>query len=145
VNSIEVRRLRPDDAREVGKISFSIIGGYSQDEFQKIIEKQALSVDDVSVVAVKDNQLLGYCISYVLPVSFGMVKSAWLALVAVHPDFMGQGIGKILAKEVLKHFHTLEIVNVYTAVKWGSTDLISFFKILGFQRSDFVCLQKNSV
>ena len=140
-----VRRLRPDDAEEVTKISSSITGGYSQKDFQKIIEKQAKSEYDASVVAERDNRLVGYCISYVLPVSFGMEKSAWLALIGVHPNFMGQGIGEMLAKEALKHFRALEIVNVYTAVKWDATDLVSFFKTLGFQRSDFVSLHKRLV
>ena len=33
--------------------------------------------------------------------------------------------------------------DIYTSVRWDSTDLLSFFKTLGFQRSDFINLHKS--
>ena len=33
--------------------------------------------------------------------------------------------------------------DIYTSVRWDSTDLLSFFKTLGFQRSDFISLHKS--
>lgn len=138
-----VRRLRSDDAKEVSRISSSITGRYSQKDFRSIIEKQAQSPYDASFVAERENQLAGFCLSYILPGSFGIEKSAWLALIAVSPDFMGQGIGKMLAKETLKHYKEQGVINVYASVKWDATDLLSFFKTLGFRRSDFINLYKE--
>ncbi|MFA5906726.1 MAG: GNAT family N-acetyltransferase, partial [Desulfobacula sp.] len=99
--------------------------------------------DDASFVAERDNKLVGYCISYVLPGSFGIDKSAWVAMIGVDPDFMGQGIGALLAKEILGHYQACGITKIYTSVRWDSTDMLSFFKSLGFQRSDFINLHKS--
>jgi ribosomal protein S18 acetylase RimI-like enzyme len=143
VNKIVVRRLHPDDAGEIGRISYSITGTHNQTDFQGGIGKQNQSEDDASFVAERDDKLVGYCISYVLPGSFGIEKSAWVAMIGVDPNFMGQGIGDMLAKEVFTHYKARGITNIYTSVRWDSTDMLSFFKTLGFQRSDFINLHKN--
>jgi N-acetylglutamate synthase-like GNAT family acetyltransferase len=81
-------------------------------------------------------------ISYILTLGFGIEKSAWIATLGVSPKFMGQGIGAKLAEEILKFYKDEGITNVYTSVRWDSPDLLSFFKTLGFDRSDFINLRK---
>jgi len=49
----------------------------------------------------------------------------------------------MLAGEALKNYKALGIRDIYTSVRWDSTDLLSFFKTLGFQRSDFINLHKS--
>jgi len=34
-------------------------------------------------------------------------------------------------------------VNVFTLVRWDSADMLSFFKTLGFDRSNFINLRKT--
>jgi N-acetylglutamate synthase-like GNAT family acetyltransferase len=72
----------------------------------------------------------------------GISKSAWIATLGVRPDYMGQGIGAKIAEEVIKYYKTEGIEYVYTSVRWDSTDLLSFFKTLGFDRSNFINLRK---
>jgi len=55
---------------------------------------------------------------------------------------MGQGIGAALAQEIFAFYRARGIDNVYTSVRWDSTDMLSFFKILGFDRSNFINLRK---
>jgi ribosomal protein S18 acetylase RimI-like enzyme len=55
---------------------------------------------------------------------------------------MGQGIGAQLSREVFKFYRAEGVHNVYTSVRWDSTDLLSFFKTLGFDRSNFINLRK---
>jgi ribosomal protein S18 acetylase RimI-like enzyme len=55
---------------------------------------------------------------------------------------MGRGIGASLAEEIFKFYRSKGIENVYTSVRWDSTDLLSFFKTLGFDRSNFINLRK---
>jgi N-acetylglutamate synthase-like GNAT family acetyltransferase len=71
-----------------------------------------------------------------------MPKSAWIATLGVDPNFMGQGIGASLAKEIFTYYKEHGIENVYTSVRWDSTDMLSFFKTLGFDRSNFINLRK---
>ena len=60
----------------------------------------------------------------------------------VRPNHMGEGIGAKLAEEIFKVYKAKGIENVYTSVRWDSTDLLSFFKTLGFDRSNFINLRK---
>ena len=142
MNNIVVRRLRPEDADVISRISAAITRSPDNTDFRRIVEKQTQSGDDASFVAERGNRLVGYCISYILSGSFGIEKSAWVAVLGVDPDFMGQGIGEMMATEALKNYKARGIKHVYTSVRWDSMDLLSFFKILGFQRSDFINLYK---
>ena len=143
MNNTVIRRLQPDDADEIGRISFSITGKHNRADLQGGIGKQNQSEEDASFAAERDGKLVGYCVSYVLPGSFGIEKSAWVAMIGVDPLFMGQGIGDMLAKEVFSHYQARGIINIYTSVRWDSTDMLSFFKSLGFQRSDYINLYKS--
>ena len=138
-----IRRLRSEDADEIKRISSAISRAYDKTDFTQIVKKQTQSDDDASFVAERENRLVGYCISYTLSGSFGMAKSAWLAMLGVDPKFMGQGIGEMLANETLKFYKMQGVKDIYTSVRWDSTDLLSFFKTLGFQRSDFINLHKS--
>ena len=42
---------------------------------------------------------------------------------------------------ILAHFEEQDIDDVYTAVKWDYSDLITFFKSVGFGRSEFINLK----
>jgi ribosomal protein S18 acetylase RimI-like enzyme len=61
----------------------------------------------------------------------------------VDPKFMGQGIGKKLAEEIFRVYQEKGIQDIFTSVRWDSADLLSFFKTLGFDRSDFINLKKQ--
>ena len=108
-----------------------------------VIETQVGRTGDANFVAEYQGRLVGYMISYILSGSFGIEKSAWIAMLGVDPEFMGQGIGKGLAKETFRFFKVEGIKNIYTSVRWDSTDLLSFFKTLGFNRSNFINLHKS--
>ena len=71
-----------------------------------------------------------------------MDKTAWIAFVGVDPKHMGQGIGKLLAQEIFKFYKAQGITEIFTSARWDSPDLLSFFKTLGFDRSDFINLNK---
>ncbi|PIP07010.1 MAG: GNAT family N-acetyltransferase, partial [Syntrophobacteraceae bacterium CG23_combo_of_CG06-09_8_20_14_all_50_8] len=126
MNDIVVRRLRPEDADVISRISAAITRSPDNTDFRRIVEKQTQSDDDASFVAERENRLVGYCVSYILPGSFGVEKSAWVAVLGVDPGFMGQGIGEMMATEVLKNYKAQGIKYVYTSVRWDSMDLLSF-------------------
>jgi ribosomal protein S18 acetylase RimI-like enzyme len=60
----------------------------------------------------------------------------------VDPKFMGQEIGRALAREIFTFYESRGIKSIYTSVRWDSTDLLSFFKTLGFDRSNFINLKR---
>jgi len=142
VENFSIRRLKIDDAYEISKIYSSITQKPVKTDFKRLIEVHAQKDEDACFVAELDNKIVGFMISYILTLGFGIEKSAWIATLGVNPKFMGQGIGAKLAEEILKFYKDEGITNVYTSVRWDSPDLLSFFKTLGFDRSDFMNLRK---
>lgn len=142
MENFSIRRLKIDDAYEISKIYSSITQKPVKTDFKHLIEVHAQKDEDACFVAEFDNKIVGFMISYILTLGFGIEKSAWIATLGVNPKFMGQGIGGKLAEEILKFYKDEGITNVYTSVRWDSSDLLSFFKTLGFDRSDFINLRK---
>ena len=145
MDNILIRKLKSEDAEEISKIYLSITKTTSVDDFRKIVAKQAQRDEDASFVAELNGTVVGYLISYTLIGGFGIAKSAWVANIGVNPKFMGQGIGEKMAAEIFKYYRNKGIKDIYTSVTWDSTDLLSFFKTLGFDRSEFINLKRSLV
>ena len=138
-----IRRLRKEDAEEISTIYGAITMKPVNADFKRVVEEHAQREDEACFVAERDGKIAGFMISYILSSVFGMPKSACIATLVVYPTFMGQGIGESLAKEIFSYYKDQGIENVYTSVRWDSTDLLSFFKTLGFDRSNFINLRKT--
>ncbi len=138
-----IRKIKPEDADEISRIEAVITKSPDKTDFRQIIVKQVRKDEDASFVAEIDGKVVGYMISYTVYAGFGVEKSAWIATLGVDPKFMGQGIGKMLAEEILRVYEERGIKNIFTSVRWDSVDLLSFFKTLGFDRSDFINLRKG--
>ena len=143
MENLVIRTLKKEDASEIDRINEVITKNSAKDEFKRMVEELAQTPGNKSYVAEYQGKVVGYMISYVLSAGFGIGKSAWIATVGVEPKFMGQGIGKALAKEILEFYSKKDIKNIYTSVRWDSTDMLSFFKTLGFSRSHFINLRKE--
>ena len=140
---VSVRRMKIADAEGVRKIDTAITLKPSEFDFEKLIGEEVKGSDDASFVAVVDGKVVGYMVSYITSGNFGTDRCAWIARFGVEPKYMGQNIGRNMAKAVFKFYNAKGIKTVYTTVKWDSTDLLSFFKTLGFDRSDFINLRKS--
>jgi ribosomal protein S18 acetylase RimI-like enzyme len=142
LENIRIRRLKVEDAADISRIYGAITLKPVEADFKRIVENHARQEEDACFVAEVDGRPVGFMISYILTGAFGISKSAWIATFGVDPEHMGEGIGASLAREVFKFYRTMGIDNVYTSVRWDSTDLLSFFKTLGFDRSNFINLRK---
>jgi ribosomal protein S18 acetylase RimI-like enzyme len=143
IQGLKIRRITPEDAKDLERIQSLITKSPSKTDFKKIIQEQLNRDKDVSLVAEIDGKVVGYMISYMIYAGFGIDKSAWIATFGIDPKFMGQGIGKRLAQETFKIYKKMGIKDIYTSVRWDSVDLLSFFKTLGFDRSEFINLRKE--
>lgn len=143
MNKVKIRKLKAEDAKDIRKIDLGITQKPVGRDFSRIIKEQAQGKDKVSFVAEYEGKIVGYMVSYILSGGFGLKKSAWIAQLGVDPKYMGQGIGETLAKEIFKFCNKKGIKDIYTSVRWDSTDLLSFFKTLGFDRSNFINLLKK--
>ena len=143
VKNLQIRKIKAEDASDIGSIQAAITKLPTNIDFRQIIEDQVRKDEDVSFVAEIDGRVVGYMISYIVFGGFGLEKGAWIATLGVDPKFMGQGIGKRLAEEILEVYRKKGINDIYTSVRWDSVDLLSFFKTLGFDRSNFINLRKE--
>ena len=135
--------MKSADANEISQIYGAITQKPVQADFKKLVEVHALRDEDACFVAELDGSIVGFLISYILTLGFGIQKSAWIATLGVNPKYMGQGIGASMAEKVFEYYQSAGIDDVYTSVRWDSTDLLSFFKTLGFDRSNFINLRKK--
>ncbi len=142
MKNLLIRRLEPGDADDICRIQKAIAKDLGTIDYHRVVEEEAKREDRVSFVAELDGKVVGFLITYILYGGFGLEKSAWIGLFGVDPKYMGQGIGKRMAGEVFDVFRKINIGNIFTSVKWDSTDLLSFFKSLGFDRSNFINLEK---
>lgn len=142
MESFIIRRLKPEDADDIKGISAAITSLPTDYDFNRMIEEQALRSEDASFVAEIEGRVVGYIITSIFSGLFGIKRSAWLSLIGVHPRYMGQRIGERLAEEGFRFCKEQGIKDIYTSVRWDSTDLLSFFKTLGFDRSNFINLRK---
>ncbi len=140
---VVVRRLKKADAGEIRRIDAAITKSPSNLDLERMIKEELKKADDASFVAEIEGKIVGYMISYITSGNFGTDQCAWIARFGVDPQYMGKRIGKSMAQEVFRFYKAKGIRTMYTSVKWDSTDLLSFFKTLGFDRSNFVNLQKN--
>lgn len=144
MENLVIRKLKKEDADEVGRIFTTITRTKVEIDYTQAIEDQVLRDESASFVAEIEGKVVGFMICNIISCGFGLLdKSAWIVMLGVDPEFMGQGIGNRLAKEIFEVCREKGIKNIFTSVWWDATDLLSFFKTLGFDRSNFINLNKT--
>jgi ribosomal protein S18 acetylase RimI-like enzyme len=143
LENITIRKLNAADADGVLRIYKSITLQSGDIDIEEVIADRALKGNDACFVAEHEGRLVGFIVSYLLTGSFGIQQSAWIPTFGVDPDFMGHGIGKKLAEAVFNYYKAKGVRNVYTSVRWYDTDVLSYLRTLGFDRSEFINLQKR--
>ncbi len=144
MENVIIRELNPADTDDIIRIYKSITQRIDDKiDFKQVMAARALMDTDACFVAERKGRLVGYIVSYLLTGSFGIQQSAWIPTFGVDPDFMGLGIGQKLAEAVFNYYKTKGVKNIYTSVRWYDTDVLSFMRTLGFDRSEFINLQKR--
>lgn len=143
LENITIRKLNAADADGVLRIYKSITLQSGDINIEEVIADRALKGNDACFVAEHEGRLVGFIVSYLLTGSFGIQQSAWIPTFGVDPDYMGHGIGKKLAEAVFNYYRAKGVRNVYTSVRWYDTDVLSYLRTLGFDRSEFINLQKR--
>jgi len=143
--SISIRKATVADVEEIERINALITKEARHVNFRQFVTDhvEQKGSESTCLVAISEGKLVGFMIGYVMIFSFGLEKSAWIATMGVEPQYMGQNIGARLAQEIFQQFKAQGVNNVYIPVQWDATDMVSFFKRLGFHRSEFINLQRS--
>lgn len=141
--TFEIRALTEADFKDVAKIQENIlkrsVSGRLESRMRDYIKKDP----NTCLVAEAEGNVIGFVIGDIKDWGFGVEKSGWLEIIGIDPKYMGQGIGKALGNNLLKYFKSKGIKNIFTVARWDSGDLLAFFKSIGFDRSDFINLEKR--
>ena len=144
MDNLQIRNLKIEDADDVSRIFAAITQTEVNLDYARIIGDQIQTDEPTSFVAEIDGKVVGFMICEIISSGFGLLdKSAWIVMFGIDPNFMGQGIGKRLASEIFRICREKGIRKIYSSVRWDSVDLLSFFKTLGFDRSNFINLQRT--
>jgi len=135
--------MKKTDADAMSEIQSAIEKKPTLLDFKQIVAEQVKRKVDSSYVAEIKGKVVGFMISYITYGNFGADRCAWIAMFGVNPKLMGQGIGKRLAEEIFKVYKENGVTEVFTSVRWDAIDILSFFKTLGFERSNFINLWKK--
>lgn len=137
---IELRQFACSDLPEMVAIQQAITKKKVPRTWTRMVERRLEDSDGLGFVAVRDGKVVGFVIGEVKGEGFGLPQSGWIEVVGVDPHAMGEGIGKAMIDQLFASFRKKKIKNAYTAVRWDAVDMLSFFKSVGFGRSDFINL-----
>lgn len=141
---VSIRRLRAEDADEIQEIYGLITNKPVNSDFRRLVLERAQEAGhEAHFVAELDGSVVGFMISYILPFGFGAEECAYIATMGVHPKHMGEGIGAGMVGKVFQFYKSKGVVRVYASIRWDSTDLLSFCKTMGFERSEYINLKKE--
>jgi ribosomal protein S18 acetylase RimI-like enzyme len=99
-----------------------------------IAAKQA--IDDLIFVAEENNQLIGACMT-----GYDGHRG-WLYAVAVLPEFRRTSVGSNLVKHAIECLKELGCVKVNLQIRSTNTEVVEFYKSLGFAVEDRVSMGK---
>ena len=143
LKSIKIRKLGIEDLAQVVRIQEIITKTKIVPRKISYWREQVQNDSSLSLVALDGDQVIGFIISEIMTNSFGLDQSGWIKIIGVDPKHMGTGIGQSLITQLIKQFKKKKISEIYTAARWDSVDLLSFFKSVGFNRSNFINLYKK--
>jgi L-amino acid N-acyltransferase YncA len=145
MTNIKIREMKRDDIPSVVNIHKKMLSGkYSakmQYRIEELLNFSIKTSPKSCLVAEKEGKVIGFVVGSIKEWGFGVERSGWLELIIVDPKYMGQTVGNALGKSLINSFKKEGIKDVYTSVSWDSSDLISFFKSLGFDKSAFINLK----
>jgi len=138
-----IRTLKAKDLPQVAAIFETITRKKGSKAKGAFLKDQITNEGNISLVALAEKRVVGYVISEVMTNSFGLDQGGWLKNIGVDPKYMGKGVGQALAQHLFEEYRKKGINEIFTASQWDWGDLLSFFKSLGFDRSNFINLYKK--
>ena len=145
MTEIIVRPMEENDISQAANIHRNVVreglGQVPDYAIEDLFKSSIKKSPKTCLVALIDNNVAGFIIGGIKEWGFGVEHSGWIEMIEVDPKQMGKNIGKTLAEALINHFKDEGIKKVYTSVEWDSGDLISFFKSVGFDKSNFINLK----
>jgi ribosomal protein S18 acetylase RimI-like enzyme len=143
LKSVNVRKLQAKDIPEVIRIQETITKSRITPKRKAILMEHIKKKDNICLGAFVEGRMVGFVISEIMTNSFGIDQAGWIKNMGVDSRFMGEGIGQRLANHLFEAYKKRKIYEIYTAALWDAVDILSFFKSIGLDRSNFINLYKK--
>ena len=143
MTNIKIRQLELQDKNAIFEIQEAITKHKADKDWEQLVEGYINNSVETSLVAEMDGKVVGFMLGDIKVYGFGAPRSGWIEVIGVHPRHMGEGIGKLLGNALITIFKKKKVKHIFTSVRWDSGDLLAFFKSIGFDRSDFINLEKK--
>jgi ribosomal protein S18 acetylase RimI-like enzyme len=141
--NVTVRRMRTQDAEAILRIDEKITGTPHEAQWESKIIEHMSNHPLGCLVAEVDGDVVGFILGDIRGWEFAIPKSGWIEIVGVDPQFHGKGVARALIEKLHVYFRNHNVDRVMTMVNWNDGGLVSFFRALGFERSDFIILDKE--
>ncbi len=141
--NIRIEPLKPEHYDAVMDIHSTILKRVTKPQWKSPVFSRLSQENTIGFVALLEDKVIGFIISALRQGDFGVDRCGWIEVVGVDPRYMGHGIGRDLARHLLDHYRSIGVEDVYSSVRWDAADMLSFFKSLGFDRSNFLNLRKK--
>lgn len=141
--SITVRRMRTQDAEAVLRVNEKITGTPHEAQWESKIIDHLSSHPLGCLVAEAEGMVVGFILGDIRGWEFAIPKSGWIEIVGVDPEYQGKGVARALIEKLHVYFRNHNVERVMTMVNWNDGGLVSFFRTLGFERSEFIILDKE--
>jgi ribosomal protein S18 acetylase RimI-like enzyme len=137
-----IRALRPTDVDAVLRLDCQRTG---QDRGEWLRRKTMDALHDsamaVSLVAVEDTAVVGFCLAQVDHGAYGNIQPrAVLEAINVQQGFEHKGYARALVNQLITNLGALLVEDVETTVDWDHFQLLGFFRHLGFGPSQRLAL-----
>lgn len=142
--SITVRRMNTQDTEAVLSINEKITGHPTEAQWEsRIID--ALTRNPLGcLVAESGGKVVGFVLADIRGWEFAIPKSGWIEIVGVDPGYQGKGVARELIGTLGMYFRNNNVEQILTMVNWNEGGLVGFFRALGFERSEFIILEKGA-
>ena len=141
---VTVRRMRTRDAEDVLRIDEKITGTPNEAQWESRIIDQMTRNPLGCLVAEVEGKVVGFIFGEIRGWEFAIPKSGWIEIVGVDPECHGKGVARALIEKLHVYFRNHNVERVMTMVNWNDPALVSFFRAVGFERSEFIVLEKGS-
>ncbi len=140
--TVTVRRMHTQDTESVLRIDEKITGRPCEAQWEsRIID--ALARNPLGcLVAEAEGRVVGFILADIRGWEFAIPKSGWIEIVGVDPEYHGKGVARALIEKLEIYFRNQNVERIMTMVNWNDGGLVGFFRALGFERSEFIILEK---
>jgi ribosomal protein S18 acetylase RimI-like enzyme len=143
--SVTVRRMTPQDTEAVLSVNETITGRPHEAQWESRIIDLLARNPLGCLVAEVEGKVAGFILGDIRGWEFAIPKSGWIEIVGVDPGFQGKGIARALIEKLGLYFRNHNVEKILTMVDWNDAGLVGFFRALGFERSEFIVLEKETV